>query len=258
MRLTGKTAVITGAASGMGAAEAELFASEGARVYACDVQDDAGQEVVARIRSAGGEATYQHLDVTDENAWAQLTATIQSAGHGLQVLVNNAGIQVRHGLMDMDLGDLDRIISVNLKGPIFGMRACAPLMRIGGGGSIVNIGSLAGLMGHPVAAYTASKWALRGVSKTAAMEFADWRVRVNMLHPGLVHTPLIAGTTAYEAMASMTPMGRAAEASEFARVALFLASDDSSFMTGVDVPVDGGFDSVSAYRRVWQIVQGEA
>ncbi|MEU2131731.1 SDR family oxidoreductase [Streptomyces sp. NPDC018352] len=95
-------------------------------------------------------------------------------------------------------------------------------------------------------------------AKTAAMEFADWRVRVNMLHPGLVHTPLIAGTTAYEAMASMTPMGRAAEASEFARVALFLASDDSSFMTGVDVPVDGGFESVSAYRRVWQIVQGEA
>lgn len=258
MRLTGKTAVITGAASGMGAAEAELFASEGARVYACDVQDDAGQEVVARIRAAGGEAIYRHLDVTDVDAWAQLTATIESAGHGLHALINNAGIQVRHGLMDMDLGDLDRIISVNLKGPIFGMRACAPVMRADGGGSIVNIGSLAGLMGHPVAAYTASKWALRGVSKTAAMEFADWGIRVNMLHPGLVHTPLIAGTAAYEAMASMTPMGRAAEASEFARVALFLASDDSSFMTGVDVPVDGGFESVSAYRRVWQIVQGEA
>ncbi|WP_228000084.1 SDR family NAD(P)-dependent oxidoreductase [Nocardia australiensis] len=259
MRLAGKTAVITGAASGMGAAETEMFALEGARVYACDIQDEPGRELVEQIRSHGGNATYHHLDVTDESAWAELAATIRSTDSGdLQVLVNNAGIQVRHGLMDMAMEDLDRILSVNLKGPMFGMRACAPLMRDSGGGSIINIGSLAGMMGHPIAAYTASKWALRGVSKTAAMEFANWGIRVNTIHPGLVNTPLIAGTPSYDAMESMTPMGRAAAADEFARVALFLASDDSSFMTGVDVPVDGGFEAVSSYRRVWQTVQGIA
>jgi NAD(P)-dependent dehydrogenase (short-subunit alcohol dehydrogenase family) len=225
MRLAGKTAIVTGAASGMGAAEAALFAAEGARVYACDIRDEPGQEVAEKIRAAGGDATFRHLDVSQEDSWAELSAAIATAGGGLQVLVNNAGIQVRHGLMQMDLGDLDRILSVNLKGPIFGMRACAPLMRDSGGGSIINIGSLAGLMGHP----------------------------------GLVHTPLIAaGSPAYDAMSAMTPMARAAEPDEFARVALFLASDDSSFMTGVDVPVDGGFESVSAYRRVWQLAQANA
>jgi NAD(P)-dependent dehydrogenase (short-subunit alcohol dehydrogenase family) len=258
MKLAGKTAVVTGAASGMGAAEAELFALEGARVYACDIRDEPGRDVVEKIRAGGGDAVFQHLDVTQESSWAELAAAIESAGGGLHALVNNAGIQVRHGLMQMSIDDLDRILAVNLKGPIFGMRACAPLVRDSGGGSIINIGSLAGLMGHPIAAYTASKWALRGVSKTAAMEFADWGIRVNTIHPGLVHTPIIVGTPAYDAMEAVTPMGRAADPAEFARVALFLASDDSSFMTGVDVPVDGGFESVSAYRRVWQLAQANA
>jgi 3alpha(or 20beta)-hydroxysteroid dehydrogenase len=158
MRLAGKTAVITGAASGMGAAEATLFAAEGARVYACDIRDEPGQKVVEKIRAAGGDATFQHLDVSQEDSWAELTAAIESAGGGLQVLVNNAGIQVRHGLMQMDVADLDRILSVNLKGPIFGMRACAPLIRDSGGGSIINIGAAGGFedrghgvrgLGHP-------------------------------------------------------------------------------------------------------------
>jgi NAD(P)-dependent dehydrogenase (short-subunit alcohol dehydrogenase family) len=143
-------------------------AAEGARVYACDIREEPGQEVAEKIRAAGGDATFRQLDASKEDSWAGLSAAIGAAGGGLQVLVNNAGIQVRHGLMQMGLGDLDRILSVNLKGTIFGMRACAPLMRDSGGGSIINIGSLAGLMGHPVAAYTASKWALRGFEDRGA------------------------------------------------------------------------------------------
>ncbi|MWA03269.1 glucose 1-dehydrogenase [Actinomadura sp. LD22] len=252
MRLDGKTAVVTGAASGMGATEAELFAREGAHVFVCDIQESPGRELAERIASNGGRATFQRLDVAQDDSWAELVTSIESAGEGLHVLVNNAGIIVRDGLMAMTMADWDGILSVNLNGPMLGMRACAPLMRDSGGGSIVNIGSLSGMMGHPVAAYAASKWGLRGLSKSAALELADWRVRVNMIHPGLVHTPLIAGTAAYDAMRSMTPLDRAARPDEVAAVALFLASDDSSFLTGVDVPVDGGFEAVSAYRRVWQ------
>jgi NAD(P)-dependent dehydrogenase (short-subunit alcohol dehydrogenase family) len=247
-----KVAVVTGASSGMGAAEARLFAREGAHVFVADIQDEPGQQVVASISRAGGSAVYQHLDVTDEQSWTALVEALAGAG-GVHVLVNNAGITVRNGVMEMDMADWERILAVDLVGPVLGMRACAPLMRDSGGGSIVNIGSLAALMGHPVAAYAASKWGLRGVSKTAAMELVDWGIRVNMIHPGLVDTPLIVGTSAYGAMQSMTPMGRGATPEEVAEVALFLASDRSSFVTGVDIPIDGGFEATSAYRRVWKI-----
>lgn len=256
MRLDGRTAVVTGAASGMGAAEAELFAREGAHVFICDVQDAAGREVAGRITSDGRRATFQHLDVTEADAWAELVARVRSEEGRLNVLVNNAGAIVRDGLVAMSMADWESTLAVNLNGPMLGMRACAPLIRDSGGGSIINIGSLSGLMGHPVAAYTASKWGLRGLSKSAAMEFAAWRIRVNMIHPGLVHTPLIEGTAAYDAMRAMTPLERAARPDEVAAVALFLAADDSSFLTGVDVPVDGGFEAVAAYRRVWQDVAG--
>lgn len=255
--IEGKIAVVTGASSGMGAAEARLFAREGARVIVADIQDEPGQQLVDEIADSGGDAVYQHLDVADEVSWEHMAARLQDLG-GVQVLVNNAGVTVRDGLLDMNLADWDRILAVNLRGPVLGMRACAPLMRDSGGGSIVNIGSLAGVCGHPVAAYAASKWGLRGVSKTAAMELVGWGIRVNMIHPGLIDTPLILGTGAYDAMRSMTPMDRGARPEEVAAVALFLASDQSSFVTGVDIPVDGGFDAVSAYRRVWQVATGAA
>lgn len=253
----GKIAVVTGASSGMGAAEARLFAREGAYVFVADIQDEPGEAVVESITRDGGSAVYQHLDVTDEQAWSNLTDALKDAG-GVHVLVNNAGITVREGLLDMTMRDWARILAVNLRGPVLGMRACARLMRDSGGGSIVNIGSLAGVAGHPVAAYAASKWGLRGVSKTAAMELVDWGIRVNMIHPGLIDTPLIVGTSAYSAMQSMTPMQRGARAEEVAAVALFLASDQSSFVTGVDIPVDGGFEATAAYRRVWQLATGPA
>lgn len=258
MRLDRKTAIITGAASGMGAAEADLFAREGADVFVCDIQEARGREVAARIVDQGGRATFQYLDVTCAESWASLVDLVVAEGNGLHILINNAGIVVRDGLMDMTIADWERINAVDLNGPMLGMRACAPLMRDSGGGSIVNIGSLAGLMGHPVAAYAASKWGLRGLSKSAAMEFVEWGIRVNMIHPGLVHTPIIEGTKAYDAMLSMTPMGRSAEPAEFASVALFLASDDSSFVTGVDIPVDGGFEAMAAYRRVWETLRDPA
>lgn len=250
--IDGKIAVVTGASSGMGAAEARLFAREGANMFVADVDDESGQQVVESIIRDGGKAVYQHLDVSEEQSWRDLVDILEQAG-GAHVLVNNAGITVREGLLEMDMTDWERILAVNLRGPVLGMRACAPLMREVGGGSIVNVGSLAGVVGHPVAAYAASKWALRGVSKTAAMELVDWGIRVNTIHPGLINTPLIAGTAAYSAMRSMTPMQRGARAEEVAAVALFLASDQSSFITGVDIPVDGGFEATAAYRRVWQL-----
>ena len=253
-RLEGKTALITGASRGQGEAEARLFAAEGAKVLLCDVLDDEGDAVALAIRNDGHIAHYMHLDVTDESAWqAAVDHAAQEFG-GLHVLVNNAGIGLRKpSMLKTSREEWQRVLDVNLTGPFLGTKAAAPVLRDSGGGAIVNIGSIAGYTGHFAAAYSAAKWGLRGLTKSAAMEFAPWNIRVNAVHPGIVDTPIIAGSDDFrEAMEWMTPMARVAGPEEIATVVLFLASDEAAFVTGIDVPVDGGFTSVGAYRQVLQ------
>lgn len=251
-RVDGKVVLITGAARGQGAAEAEMFAREGATVILADVRDELGEEVAAHIREFGGRAEYRRLDITDEMAWRALIEHIDNVHGRLDVLVNNAGISGRIGIMDHNLDDWNRVIDINLWGQVVGMREVSPLMTRSGGGSIVNISSIAGLTGYHAAAYTASKWGLRGVTKVAAMEFVDAGIRVNSVHPGTIDTPMIASATDEQVANNLrvTPMNRAGTSQEIANVVLFLGSDESSFMTGAELAVDGGFTAGAETRAV--------
>ncbi len=251
-RLAGKAALITGASRGQGEAEARLFAAEGAHVLLCDVLDDEGEAVAEAMRNDGHTAHYQHLDVTDEADWhAAVEFAVREFG-GLHVLVNNAGIGLRKpSMLDISREEWQRVLDVNLTGPFLGTRAAAPALRDSGGGAIVNIGSIAGVTGHFATAYTATKWGIRGLTKSAAMEFAPWNIRVNAVHPGIVDTAIVAGSDDFkEAMEWMTPQGRIAQPEEIATAVLFLASDEAGFVTGMDMAVDGGFASAGAYRQV--------
>jgi NAD(P)-dependent dehydrogenase (short-subunit alcohol dehydrogenase family) len=252
-RLAGKTALITGASRGQGAAEARRFAASGARVVLADVLDDEGERVADEIDSG---ARYVHLDVSDREEWASLVDGLSE----LHVLVNNAGINRPTGpVMTTTPEDLDRIFAVNLKGPLFGIQACAPLIRDSGGGAIVNIGSIAGVTGHFAAKYSMSKWALRGLTKSAALELADWKIRVVAVHPGIVDTPIVAGADEFvEAMRKSTPLRRVADPDELAAVVEFLASDDASFVTGIDIAVDGGLTDLGNYFTVAESVKNAA
>ncbi|NNE40776.1 MAG: SDR family oxidoreductase, partial [Marinicaulis sp.] len=245
---------------GQGAAEARLFADEGAKVFVADVLVDEGEAVVDEIKSRIGAdaATFLSLDVTERVQWDAVVSAIGASAGRLNILVNNAGINRRTQLSQMTLEDWDRLLDVNLTGVMHGMQTCLKLLRAAGSGSIVNVGSLAGLMGHPTTGYSAAKFGLRGLTKSAALEFAPWGIRVNAMHPGLVKTPIIdPQSPAYRHMEKMTPLGRAGTAEELAEVALFLASDASSFITGIDVAVDGGFSELGAYSAVWRDAQAE-
>lgn len=252
-RLDGKVALITGSARGQGAAEAELFARHGARVVVTDVLREDGEAIAAAIRAAGGMAEFHFLDVTDAEQWNSVTASIQAEYGGLDILINNAGINRRQQLTAMAREDWNRLLDVNLTGPMLGIQACVPLLRQRGGGAIVNVGSLAGLMGHPTTGYSAAKWGLRGLTKSAALELAKYNIRVNAMHPGLVDTPILDRSSPfYRELSAMTPLGRAGRPEELAQVALFLASDESSFITGVDIPVDGGLCEFGTYHELWR------
>ncbi len=251
-RLEGKAALITGASGGQGAAEARLFATEGAKVLLCDVLDDEGEAVAHSIRDDGGSAQFRHLDVTNEADWQAAVGQVVADFGGLQVLVNNAGIGLRKpSMLNISREEWQRVLDVNLTGPFLGTQAATPALRDSGGGAIVNIGSIAGVTGHFATAYTATKWGIRGLTKSAAMEFAPWNIRVNAVHPGIVDTAIVAGSDDFkEAMEWMTPLGRIAQPEEIAAAVLFLASDEASFVTGMDMDVDGGFASAGAYRQV--------
>ena len=235
--IEGATVVVTGAARGQGAAEARLLAEFGAHVIATDVVDPEG--------ALGDGIVFRRLDVTDEDAWAQLASDTEEAlaGRPLRGLINNAGVTHRAGLAETRRADWDRVLAVNLTGPMLGMRALAPLM--GEGSSIVNVGSVAGLTGHYAAAYTASKWGLRGLSRVAATEYGPRGIRVNTIHPGFIETDMTANAPAAmrEAQLELTPLERFGTPADVAGLAVFLISDAAAYLSGADLPVDGGFSS---------------
>lgn len=248
--LTGKTALITGAGRGQGAVEAELLASCGATVLLCDVLQDDGEAHAAALRARGLNARFLPLDVTSEPAWQAAIDALRDWTGRLDILVNNAGIINRKTVADMTVADWEKVMAVNATGAFIGIKCALPLMVETGGGSIVNISSNSGFSGHYDPAYTASKWALRGLTRSVAMEYARHGVRVNAVCPGLIVTDLNRNSPHLGPMIEMTPMGRSGEAIEVAQLVLFLASDAASFITGEDFVIDGGFIAGAAYRRV--------
>ncbi|MCT4371073.1 SDR family oxidoreductase [Yangia mangrovi] len=248
--LSGKTAIVTGAARGQGAIEAELLATAGASVLICDVLEAEGVALAERMTSEGLAVRFKRLDVTSEAEWAEALAEVEAWTGRLDVLVNNAGIINRKIIRDMSVEEWRKVLDVNATGAFIGIKLAAPMMAATGSGSIVNISSNSAFSGHYDPAYTSSKWALRGLTRTAAMEFAEQGVRVNAICPGLIVTDLNRGSPHLGPMIGMTPMQRAGEATEVAQLVLFLASEASGFITGEDFVIDGGFTAGAGYRRV--------
>jgi 3alpha(or 20beta)-hydroxysteroid dehydrogenase len=239
-RLDGKVALITGGARGQGEAEVRLFAAEGARVVVSDVLVDAGETLAGEL---GSNVAYARHDVSSEEEWdAAIAFTLERFG-ALHVLVNNAGIAGGAPIAEHSLATYERLVAVNQVGVFLGIRAAVKPMTDGGGGSIVNISSGAGLRATKyIIGYAATKYAVTGMTACAAMELARYGIRVNSIHPGVIDTPMIVGSTpeGMNSMVKATPLRRIGRPQEIAQVALFLASDESSYMTGAHVPVDGG------------------
>ncbi len=243
-RLDGKVAVITGAASGMGVEHARLFVAEGAKIAITDVLADAGQALADEL---GDNAIFITHDVTDPAAWTAAVKTAEEAFGPVTVLVNNAGFAgPEAGVADMTVEDYQFTIAVDQHGVFYGMRAVIPGMIAAGGGSIVNISSVAGFVHQvnvPNPAYTAAKFAVRGLTKAAAVQYGPQGIRVNSVHPGGVLTPMLANTVPAEAIKMITadvPLRRLAEPAEVSRLVAFLASDESSYITGAEHLIDGG------------------
>lgn len=243
-RLAGKIALISGAASGLGAGQARLFAREGAAVVVGDLQEDLGAKVVAEIVAAGGKAVFQRLDVTSEESWKAAVARAVSEFGGLTTLVNNAGIFHPGGVVTETREGWDRMIAVNQTGVFLGMRTAAPELLKSGNAAIVNISSLYGLIGSPDAlSYHASKAAVRVMSKGAALEFAKQGIRVNTIFPGQIRTPILGDITPEQdaAIKASIPMGNVGEPEDIAYGSLYLASDEAKYVTGAELWIDGGW-----------------
>ena len=234
-RVDGKVALISGGARGMGASHARLLVQEGAKVVIGDILDEEGKALADEI---GDAARYVHLDVTQPEEWDAAVATATGEFGKLDVLVNNAGIVALGQLKNFDLAKWQKVIDVNLTGTFLGMRVAVDPMTAAGGGSIINVSSIEGLRGAPAAhPYVASKWAVRGLAKSAALELAPLNIRVNSIHPGFIRTPMTAKLP--EDMVTI-PLGRPAEPREVSTFVVFLASDESSYATGSEFVIDGG------------------
>ena len=250
--LNGKVALITGGASGQGAAEARLFVDEGAAVVIADVQDPAGHALAHEL---GPSATYVHLDVSSDRDWDAAIAHASESFGDPTVLIQSAAI-VHHKLIeDSPHEEFERVLSVNLVGPYLGMRAVLPGMRRAGGGVIINVGSAAAYNGTGGRAlYGAAKWGLRGLTKSAAIEFGHHNIRVNSIHPGAIDTPMLRGSD-QDMPPPQIPVPRFGRACEVARMALFLASEHAAYITGADIPVDGGA-STGGWVRPRDLLKG--
>lgn len=245
MRLENKTSIITGASNGMGAAEARLFAREGSHVILADIQDNLGRELVENINESGGSAEFFHLDVTQESDWEELLRYLKDKFSKLDVLVNNAGISASSpDLLDIDI--FDNVFRVNTRGVFLGMKYCLGMMMESGGGSIVNISSISGLVGQSYVhmGYSGSKGAVRLMTKSAAIQYAENGIRVNSVHPGIMPpmtTSELTGDPEFrKIMLEDVPMNRVGLVEEVANAVLFLASEEASYITGAELPVDGG------------------
>lgn len=248
-RVTGKVAIVTGAARGMGAMHARRLVEEGAKVVLTDVLDEDG---AAAAEALGANARFRRLDVTKEAEWKDVVAQAESTFGPVSVLVNNAGVVWRQSIETLEEADYRRVIDVNQISVFLGMKSVLPSMKRAGGGSIINISSTAGLVGVPtVMAYAASKFAVRGMTKVAALEFAPYQIRVNSVHPGMIRTPMILPDETegqsgeydriMEIVRKTTPLGRVGEPEEVSNVVLMLASDECRFATGSEFVVDGGW-----------------
>ena len=246
MKLANKVAIITGASNGMGAAEARLFASEGAQVILADLLEQEGQEQGVQIRSSGGKASFERLDVTLESQWDLLVHKVVERFGSLDILVNNAGISGSYQPDLMSVEAYDRIMNVNSKGVFLGMKYCLKQMVKYGKGSIVNISSISGMVGQEYThmGYNASKGAVRIMTKSAAVQYAETGIRVNSVHPGIMPPMTSSVGTAEpktrEIMLKEVPMNRFGLVEEVANAVLFLASEEASYITGAELPVDGG------------------
>lgn len=242
-RLTGKVAIITGASQGMGEAHAKAFVEEGASVVLTDLNAEAGERLAAGL---GGRALFCRHDVADAAGWAEVVTKGEAAFGKIKVLVNNAGIiGTIAATTDFSEADYQKVYEVNQLGTYLGMKAVLPSMIASGGGSIVNISSIAGMVaiyGSPNLAYVASKFAVRGMTKQVAVEYGAQNIRCNSVHPGYIRTPMMAAATDEEGgdALSMIPLARLADPKEVSQLCIFLASDESSFITGHEHVIDGG------------------
>lgn len=252
MRLKSKVALLTGAAAavpnetmGFGGAAAHLFVREGAKVILTDIRDDLGERSAAALRAEGHDARYLHLDVTSEDNWAQVIDAVMAAHGRLDILFNNAGVAFPGKVEDITVETWDRELGVHAKGVFLGTRAAIPAMRRGGGGSIINTSSVMGIVGSPTSpAYSAAKGAITTFTKSAALQYAKENIRINSVHPGYADTPLTVGRFNDPAVRAQllkrTPMGRLGTAMDIANGVLFLASEESSWITGSELVIDGG------------------